>query len=139
MAQVNVTWVQSKTFLGTDSTNHSVVMSSVDDGVGMKPSELLLVALGGCTAYDVVGILEKKRANLQDVQVSVTGEQAKEAPWSFQRIHIHYFVSGTNLRDQDVARAIELSERKYCSVSATLRPQVEITTDYEIREVAPLA
>jgi putative redox protein len=139
MAQVNVTWVQNKTFLGTDSTNHSVVMSSVDDGVGMKPSELLLVALGGCTAYDIVGILEKKRANLQSVQVSVTGEQANEAPWSFQRIHIHYSVSGTNLRDQDVARAIELSERKYCSVSATLRPQVEITTDYEIREAALLA
>jgi len=136
MAEVNVNWVQHKTFVGTDSTNHSVVISSKDDGVGMKPSELLLVALGSCTAYDVVNILEKKRANLRHVQVAVSGEQGETAPWAFQKIHIHYTVSGSNLRAEDVAKAIELSERKYCSVSATLRTSVDISYDFEIVEVA---
>ncbi len=136
MAEVNINWVQQKTFVGTDSTNHSVVISSKDDGVGMKPSDLLLVALGSCTAYDVVNILEKKRANLHHVRVAVTGEQGERAPWAFHKIHIHYTVSGTHLRSEVVAKAIELSERKYCSVSATLRSSVDISYDFEIVEVA---
>ncbi|MCC6612133.1 MAG: OsmC family protein [Anaerolineae bacterium] len=136
MAEVNVNWVQQKTFVGTDSTNHSVVISSKDDGVGMKPSELVLVALGSCTAYDVVNILEKKRANLQHVRVTVSGEQAETAPWAFLKMHIHYVVTGSNLRDEDVAKAIELSESKYCSVAATLRQSVDITYDFEIVETA---
>jgi putative redox protein len=132
MAQVNIAWVGKKTFVGTDSTNHSVVISSVEDGVGCKPSELLLMALGSCTAYDVVGILEKKRYVLDDVQVQVTGEQDADPPWQFRRIHVHYRVMGQNLRDEDVRKAIELSEEKYCSVAATLRHGAEITVDYEV-------
>lgn len=137
MAQVNVTWVQGKTFVGTDSTQHSVVISSPADGVGIKPSELLLLAVGSCTAYDVVNILEKRRAHLTDVRVTVTGEQETEAPWTFRKIHIHYIVGGFNLRPEDVEKAIQLSEEKYCSVSATLRATVAITTDFEILEAEP--
>lgn len=136
MAQVNVTWVQGKTFVGTDSTKHSVVISSVDDGVGIKPSELLLLALGSCTAYDVVNILEKRRAQVADVRVTVSGEQAAEAPWPFRKIHVHYAVSGSNLKPEMVEKAIKLSEEKYCSVSATLRQSVDITYDFEVLDDA---
>jgi putative redox protein len=132
MGQVNVTWVQNKTFVGTDSTRHSVVISSVDDGVGMKPSELLLAALASCTAHDVVSILEKRRVKFGDVRVTATGEQDADPPWRFRKIHVHYVVTGTDVREEDVHRAIRLSEEKYCSVSATLRQSVELTFDSEI-------
>lgn len=132
MGQVNVTWVQNKTFIGTDSTNHSVVISAKEDNVGCKPSELLLMALASCTGYDVVNILEKRRVHLTDVRVTVTGEQDAEPPWTFRKIHVHYVVAGSNLKRDDVEKAIRLSEEKYCSVSATLRQSVEITYDFEV-------
>lgn len=138
MAKTTVTWVQGKQFIGTDSTQHSVVISSPDEGIGMKPSELLLSALGSCTAYDVVGILEKKRAKLRGLQVVVTAEQEAAPPWTFRKFHVHYIVSGEGLHAEDVAKAIELSESKYCSVSNTLKHAAEITSDYEIIETAPV-
>ena len=81
---------------------------------------------------DVVNILRKKRLTLTGFRVKVQGEQAPTPPWAFQKIHIHYEVEGPDIRDKDVERAIELSEEKYCSVSATLKPQVEITWDYAL-------
>lgn len=132
MAQTTVTWVQGKQFIGTDSTQHSVVISSTDEGVGMKPSELLLSALGSCTGYDVVNILAKKRARLTGLRIEVSAEQESEPPWTFRKFHIHYVVRGVDLREDDVARAIALSEEKYCSVSATLKGAATITYDYEV-------
>lgn len=133
---VHVTWVQKRQFVGTDSSKHSVVMSSQDqdNGTGLKPSELLLVALGGCTAYDVVDILQKKRQHLTGLEVVVTGEQDFEPPWTYRKIHVQYVVWGKGLRDKAVRDAIELSEQKYCSVAATLRGNVEMTYDYTIVE-----
>ena len=132
MAQTTVTWVQGKQVIGTDSTQHSVVISSTDEGVGMKPSELLLSALGSCTGYDVVNILAKKRARLTGLRIEVSAEQESEPPWTFRKFHIHYVVRGVDLREDDVARAIALSEEKYCSVSATLKGAATITYDYEV-------
>lgn len=134
MSSATVTWVQGKQFIGTDSTRHSVVISSAEEGIGMKPAELVLVALGSCTAYDVVNILEKKRAHLTGLTVQVTAEREPDPPWTFRKFHIHYIVTGVNLREDDVAKAIKISEEKYCSVSATLRPAAQITYDYEIIE-----
>ncbi len=134
MAQTTITWVQGKQFIGTDSTQHSVVISSADEGIGMKPSELMLAALGSCTAYDVVGILEKKRLKLRGLQINVTAEQDSEPPWTFRKFHLHYVVTGENLRAEDVAKAIELSESKYCSVANTLKLAAELTYDFEIVE-----
>lgn len=134
MAHASITWIRGKQFIGTDSTNHSVVISSADEGIGMKPAELMLSALGSCTAYDVVGILEKKRAHLTGLTITVTAEQEADPPWTFRKFHIHYVVTGVGLRDKDVASAIELSESKYCSVAATLRHAATITYDYEIVE-----
>ncbi|MCJ7738640.1 MAG: OsmC family protein [Anaerolineae bacterium] len=133
---VQVTWVEKRQFIGTDSSKHSVVMSSHDDenGTGMIPSQLLMVALGGCTSYDVVGILEKKRQKITGLNVSVTGEQDSEAPWAYRKIHVHYAVRGRQLKDKSVKDAIELSESKYCSVLATLQGVAEVTSDYEIIE-----
>jgi putative redox protein len=133
MAEACVTWVKDFRFVGTDSTHHSVVLSKPGEGsVGMKPSELLLVALASCTSVDVVSILKKKRLKLANLRVDVKGDQAPTPPWAFEKIHLHYVIEGPDIRDKDVERAIELSEEKYCSVAATLRPQVKITWDYEL-------
>ena len=133
---VHIRWLEKHQFVGTDSSRHSLVMSSQDEenGVGMRPSELLLVALGGCTAYDVVGILEKKRQRITGLTVTVTGEQEPDPPWPYRKMHLHYEVRGRGLREKAVRDAIELSEQKYCSVAATLRPAAEITVDYTITE-----
>jgi putative redox protein len=136
MGQVVVSWFQNQQFVGIDSTKHSVVMSGTgpEDGVGMKPSELLLVSLGGCTIYDVVSILRKKRQQITDVRVIVSGEQDSDPPWAFNRIHVHYEVRGRGLSHEAVAQAIQLSEEKYCSVSATLSKAAELTYDFEVVE-----
>ena len=133
MGQVKVNWQPGgRIFIGTDSTKHSVVLSTTDEGVGMKPSELLLVAVGSCTAVDVVNILEKKRIQLNSLEIQVSGEQDTEPPWTFRKIHIHYKLQGAELTDKAVEQAIQLSEEKYCSVSATIRATAEISTSYEI-------
>jgi putative redox protein len=132
--QATITWLKKRQFVGTDGSKHSVVMSSQDEenGVGMSPSQLLLVSLGGCTSYDVVNILQKKREPLTGLEVRVTGEQEPDPPWTYRNIHIEYIVRGRGLSEKAVADAIELSEEKYCSVAATLRGKAEITYDYTI-------
>jgi putative redox protein len=132
-----VKWVESRQFVGTDSTGHSVVISSPDDGVGCKPSDLLLLAMGSCAAYDVVSILEKKRQKLTGLEVTVTGEQDGDAPWAFRRLHTQFTVRGRELKEKAVRDAIELSETKYCSVAATLRGSVELSHAYTIVEDEP--
>lgn len=136
MGKAIIRWVHGLEFVATDSTKHSVVLSAPDEanGTGMKPSELLLVSLGGCTAFDVVNILMKKRKRLVDVQVEVEGEQNPTPPWAFTRIHVHYIITGEGLTPREVEQAITLSHEKYCSVSATLACAVTITHDYEIVE-----
>lgn len=98
------------------------------------PMELLLVALGSCTAVDVVSILRKKRQDVTDYRVEVRGERREEHPRSFQRMEVHHIVTGRSVSEQSVAQAIELSEQKYCSVAATLRPTAAIVSSYEIIE-----
>ena len=132
MSSASVKWIGGKQFVGVDSTRHSVVLSTPDEGVGMKPSELLLVALASCTAVDVVEILAKKRAGLESLEISAEAEQEKDPPWTFRKIHLTYRLKGSALNEKDVAQAIDLSEQKYCSVAATLRGEAEITYSYEI-------
>jgi putative redox protein len=132
MGTATVKWIGGKQFVGIDSTHHSVVLSTPDEGVGIKPSELLLLAVASCTAVDVVEILEKKRMPLTRLEISATGEQDQDPPWTFRKITVHFRVSGKNLTEKAVTQAIQLSEEKYCSVAATLRPTVEIVTEYEI-------
>ena len=96
MGTAIVKWIGGKQFVGIDLTHHSVVLSTADEGVGMKPSELLLVAVASCTAVDVVEILEKKRMPLTHLEINVSGEQDQDPPWTFRKIHIHYRIGGKN-------------------------------------------
>ena len=132
MAHATVKWLSSKTFVGTDSGNHSVVLSTKEDGVGVKPSEMLLVALAACTSVDVVDIMDKKRQKLTGLEVRADGEQDPNPPWTYTRIRVHYKLTGKGLKAKDVEQAIQLSEEKYCSVAATIKGKAEITTAYEI-------
>ena len=134
MATATVKWIGGKQFVGIDSTHHSVVLSTPDEGVGIKPSELLLIAVASCSAVDVVDILEKKRMPLTHLEISVSAEQDQDPPWTFRKIHIHYRIGGKNLTEKAVSQAIQLSEEKYCSVAATIRPTAQITTEFEILE-----
>ncbi len=134
MAEAKVRWTGDKTFIGVDSTNHAVVMSSPEDGIGMKASDLLLVALATCSSYDVVSILEKKKIPLRKLEVVVTGEQEADPPWPYKKIHLKYMLAGEGLTEAAASRAIELSESKYCSVAATVRGVAEITWECVIEE-----
>jgi putative redox protein len=134
MATTTVKWISGKQFIGIDSTKHSVVLSTPDEGIGIKPSELLLIAVASCTAVDVVEILSKKRMPLDHLEIQCSGEQDHEPPWTFRKIHLRYIVGGKNLTEKDVAQAIKLSEEKYCSVAATVRGTAEIVTEFEILE-----
>lgn len=134
MASATVRWITNGQFLAVDSSKHSVVLSTQDEdnGVGMKPSDLLLVAVGGCSSVDVVSILKKKRQQLTGLEVQVTGQQDADPPWTFRKIHVTYVVRGRQLSEKAVADAIYLSEQKYCSVSTTLAAALEMTTEYRI-------
>ena len=134
MASASVQWIGGGRFVGTDSTNHSVVLSTPAEGVGMKPSEMLLVALASCTSVDVVDIMAKKRQPLDSLRIEVSAEQDNDPPWTFRKIHLKYIISGKGLRETAVTQAIALSEEKYCSVAATVRGMAEITTSFEILE-----
>ena len=138
MSTATVKWIEGKQFIGVDSTHHSVVLSTPDEGIGVKPSDLLLIAVASCSAVDVVEILAKKRMMLTHLEISSTGEQDQDPPWTFRKIHIHYKIGGKNLTEKAVAQAIQLSEEKYCSVAATIRATAQIITDFEILEEAKL-
>jgi putative redox protein len=137
MSDVEVTWVQGEQFVASGSGGHSIVLDTPGGRAtwqGFKPSELLLAALGGCTAVDVIDILRKKRQRVSGLRVTVRGEQREEYPRAYERIAVHYEVRGQGVAPAAVERAINLSEEKYCSVAATLRGVATITTSFTIVE-----
>jgi len=135
MGTTSVRWVTGQQFIGTDSTNHSVVLSTPTEGVGMKPSDLLLVALSSCVAVDVVEIIAKKRGQLSSMVITANGQQDENPPWTFRQIDLHFSFSGSGLTEKMLEQAIELAEGKYCSVGATLRGTAKINTSFEIDQV----
>jgi putative redox protein len=122
-------WLQEQQYVGIDSSRHSVVLSTQDEenAVGMKPSDLLLIAVAACTAVDVVKILAKKRMPVAALTVEVRGEQDPEPPWAFRAIHLAYRLRGSGLVPDAVEQAIRLADEKYCSVAATIRGVAAIT------------
>ncbi len=128
--------VEGITFAGLTDSNHWVVMDGPSDfggsNGGTRPKELLLLALGGCTGSDVVSIPRKKRVPVAGFEIRLSAEQRDEHPQVFTSIHVEYVFYGDRIRPEDVERAIELSETKYCSVSAMLRPSIAITHSYRI-------
>jgi putative redox protein len=120
-------------FIGISPSGHAQVLDTKHERASAAtPMELLLIALGSCTAVDVVSILRKKRAEVTDYRVEVRGQRRDEHPRSYTRMEVRHILRGRNLSDKAVAQAIELSETKYCSVAATLRPTAEIVSSYEI-------
>jgi putative redox protein len=132
MAYASVKWIGGQQYVGTDSTKHSVVLSTPGEGIGIKPSELLLIAIASCSAVDVIEILNKKRMSPIAMEIEVSAEQDSEPPWTFRKIHMHFCFRGKDLTEKAVEQAIHLSEEKYCSVASTLRPTAEISADFEI-------
>jgi putative redox protein len=122
-------------FIGTTPSGHSVTFDTNSErSVAPSPVEILLVALGSCTGVDVVSILAKKRQVVTNYAVEVSGERRDEYPRSYTSMKVHHILTGVGLSEKAVAQAIELSETKYCSVAATLRPTVEIQSTFEIIE-----
>ena len=136
--KARVKWVQDVMFVGESGSGHAVVMDGAPEAggrnLGVRPMELVLLGVGGCTSFDVVSILKKQRQNVIDCVAELQAERADSDPKVFTKIHIHFVVTGKALKDEQVKRAIELSADKYCSASIMLKPKVEITHDYEIVE-----
>lgn len=122
-------------FIGVSPSGHAQAIETDSARSGAAtPMELLLLALGSCTGVDVISILKKKRQQVTDYRIEVSGERRDEFPKSYTRLHVKHIVRGRGVTEQAVASAIELSETKYCSVAATLRGSAEIITSYEIVE-----
>lgn len=124
------------TFAGKTDSNHWITMDGPEEfggsNAGIRPKELILLGLAGCTGSDVVSILKKKRVPLNNFEIFVDAKVAEEHPQVFTKINLEYVFYGDEIKKEDVERAIELSQTKYCSVSAMLKNSVEITHTYKI-------
>lgn len=133
-----VKWAGGMTFIGESPTGHSVVMDagaeSGGNDKGIRPMEMLLLGMGGCSSIDVMMILKKARQKVSDCWVELEGTRADEHPRYFNKIHAKFFVKGTDVDPKHVERAIELSRDKYCSASVQLGALAEITTEFEVLE-----
>src|SRR5437868_15505002 len=122
-------------FIGITPSGHTqVVDTDSERGSAASPMELILLALGSCTGVDVISILKKKRQQVTDYRIEVNGERREEHPRAYTRLFVKHIVRGHDVSEEAVARAIELSDSKYCSVAATLRGSAQIVTSYEIIE-----
>ena len=130
-----VRFVSDDLFLGISPSGHALPLDTDSQrSTAASPVELLLVALGACTATDVASVLKKKRQQVTSYTIEVSGERRDEYPRRFTSMTVHHILTGKSISTKAVAHAIELSETKYCSVAATLRPQVEIQSTFEIIE-----
>jgi putative redox protein len=137
--KASVKWGGDVKFVGTSGTGHEVVMDGPPDAGGQdqgpRPMEMLLLGMGACSSVDVVGILKKSRQIVNDVDVQIEAERAKEVPSVFTKIHLNFIVSGQGVKEAIVKRAVSLSAEKYCSASIMMQSAgVEVSHSYEIVE-----
>jgi putative redox protein len=136
MAEARIKWVDGLRFVGYAGSKYSIVMDAGEnvggEDSGVRPGELPLIALGGCTGIDVVSILNKMRVSFKDIEIIVAGESAPEHPKYFTKIEVKYIVKGKNLPEDKIRKAIELSQERYCSVSESLRRNVEVNHSLEL-------
>ena len=131
-----VKWLDHMSFVGESGSGHSVVMDGAPEvggrNLGVRPMEMLLLGLGGCAAFDVVSILQKSRQNVVDCEVLIESERSEDIPKVFTRINMLFVVSGRNLKDAKVEKAVSLSADKYCSASEMLGKTAKITHEYKV-------
>jgi putative redox protein len=132
LTEITATWKSEVTFVGQNAVGGTVQMGTLDGKPGIGPMQLLLVAIAGCTGEDILSILKKKRADLTDMQVRVSGKRADEYPRIWTHIHVTYLIWGKSIKPKDVEHAIELSDDKYCSVGIMLGKSSKITSEYHI-------
>ncbi|MFB8829974.1 OsmC family protein [Azotobacter sp. CWF10] len=138
--KARIQWAGEAMFIGESGSGHAVVMDGPPENggrnLGIRPMEMVLLGLGGCSSFDVVSILKKSRQAVENCEAFLEAERAGEDPKVFTRIHLHFVVKGRGLKEAQVKRAVELSAEKYCSASIMLgRAGVEISHDYEIVEL----
>ena len=138
--QATVKWVDGAMFVGESGSGHSVVMDGPENhggrNMGVRPMEMLLLGLGGCASFDIVSILQKARQKITGCRAELKAVRAEGVPSPFTRIHIQFIISGSDLKDTQVKRAVELSAEKYCSASIMLQAAgVEMSHSYEIEQV----
>jgi len=136
--KAEVKWLGGRAFEGMPDSGHSVIMDSSPDfggeDRGVRPMELMMLGMGGCTSIDVMNILEKSRQDVTACVAEISAERAETEPKVFVRMHVHFKVTGRGLDAQRVQRAISLSAEKYCSASIMLGKTAEITHDFELIE-----
>ncbi len=132
-----VKWLDNMTFVGESASGHAVVMDGPPEfggqNLGIRPMEMLILGLGGCSAFDVMLILKKSRQQVEHCEVELDYDRAEESPRVFTRIHLHFIVTGKDLSATKVSKAISLSAEKYCSASIMLGKMADITHDFEIK------
>ena len=138
--KANVKWIDNAMFLGESGSGHCVAMDGPEDlggrNAGVRPMEMILLGMGGCASFDVVSILKKSRQQVTDCHARLEAERADTVPSVFTAINIHFIISGYNLKEKQVRRAVELSAEKYCSASIMLgKGGVEISHSYELLEL----
>ncbi|MBC25614.1 MAG: peroxiredoxin [Rhodospirillaceae bacterium] len=137
--KARVKWVEKRTFLGESGSGHSLVMDGAPDAggrdLGIRPMETLLLGMGGCTAFDVIHILEKARETVIDCELEIEANRAEEDPKVFTQINIRYIVTGKNLSRDKVQRAVDLSAEKYCSASIMLGEVANISHEVVLRDL----
>ena len=136
--KARVKLIEGVSFVGQSESGHSVVMDGPPDSggknLGVRPMEMLLLGLGGCSAFDVVHILRKSRQQITDCVADIEAERAESDPKVFTKIHVHFTVTGKGLDPKRVEQAVNLSAEKYCSASIMLGKVAEITHDFEVME-----
>ena len=131
-SKASVTWQEKKAFLGVSPSGHNVQIDA-DKENGASPMELILLGLGGCASYDVVSILQKSRQEVTDVRCELSANRAETVPAVYTDIHMHFIVTGQDIKDKQVEKAVNLSAEKYCSASRMLaQGGVNITHDFEV-------
>lgn len=138
--KATVKWVDGAMMVGQSGSGHALVMDGPElhggRNLGVRPMEMLLLGMGGCTEFDVIHILRKGRHTVNFCEVEIEAERSEKEPKVFTRIHVHFRVGGEGLTDKALARAVKLSAEKYCSASIMLGAMAEITHDYELVEDA---
>ena len=136
LMQATVKWIDGRSFVGESGSGHSVVMDGPADhggrNIGIRPMEMILLGVGGCSSYDVMDILQRGRHEVIDCVAELTAERVDTVPSVFSAIHLHFKVTGKDLKDKVVERAVKLSAEKYCSASIMLGKSVDITHDFEV-------